>query len=515
MSTAFEVYSTRPEGGQDIQLWKTRKRTGRRKPWEVRWRVDTLPKSRSFLTSELAENYRSALRAAARRGEYFSPVSGLPESWERATASMFSVVVDYARHAWAQTDSGNSRRTISDNLVRLALAAVDDKAVKATPAPGMPAQLRSALLNWGLSFDVNPGAERAGDRVKPLTGVPEDAAACLAWVESVSRPVADFGTETAALALLDRACVKVRGSGRSAPATCRRRRGILSGLLTYAATRGLINASPLKGVTIRRARSSDAVDRRVVPDWDQAGRLLCAVAESPNPRDRELAAFFTLAYLVGTRPGETRAVREDDITWPEDITDPDAVPGWGLLTVAGTATEVAAAYTDTGTKGETRGLKGRADGDIRQVPVPPEGVAALRDHIATYGVAPDGRLFWYATPTDPHAVVPGKAYRRTWKRARKAALTPAELRAGVAQRPYDLRHGAASYMIGDGVPTPEIARRLGHTVEVLMTVYVHWFKSQENPANRLLEAAFRKRGPLTGQNPPPTANITRITRSAA
>lgn len=80
-------------------------------------------------------------------------------------------------------------------------------------------------------------------------------------------------------------------------------------------------------------------------------------------------------------------------------------------------------------------------------------------------------------------------------------------------RPYDLRHGCASLLIGEGIPTPEIARRLGHSVEVLLTTYTHWFKEQEHAANRLLSDTFARRGPLTGQLSPESPETPHDTRS--
>ncbi|MER6817681.1 hypothetical protein ABT299_51255, partial [Spirillospora sp. NPDC000708] len=63
---------------QDIQFWQIRKRANRRKPWEVRWRVDSAQFSRSWLTKALAETHRAALVAAAREGAVFSPETGEP-----------------------------------------------------------------------------------------------------------------------------------------------------------------------------------------------------------------------------------------------------------------------------------------------------------------------------------------------------------------------------------------------------------------------------------------------------
>lgn len=40
------------------------------------------------------------------------------------------------------------------------------------------------------------------------------------------------------------------------------------------------------------------------------------------------------------------------------------------------------------------GLKNRPTEDVRRVPIPPQLVTMLRDHLATFGTAEDGRLFF-------------------------------------------------------------------------------------------------------------------------
>ncbi|PSK91754.1 phage integrase family protein [Murinocardiopsis flavida] len=486
-------------GGQDIQFWEIRKRAGRSKPFELRWRIDQTQKSRSFLTKELARNHETALRAAARAGDVFSLSSGEPLAWERGTESFYGHAVAYARHAWGLTDSGNTRRTIADNTARLILAAVDDKAVKRAPSPASLREVRSALVSFALSFDTDTTANRPEDRVTARPCPDARTAALLTWAEQVSRPVSDFSGAEAVRALLDRACLRIDGTGASAAGTIRRRRGVLLAVLDHAVARGLLATNPMAGLKVRRARVSDAVNPRTVPDTAQSSRLITAVADSTNPTDRYLAAFFVLAYLAGTRPGETRAVARGDITWPEHITHTDAVPGWGLLTAAGSRTEVGASYTDAGSAGESRELKQRATGDVRRIPLPPEAVAVLRWHLAEFGTAPDGRLFWHLSATDAFATLPGKVYRRAWKRARAAVLTDAERAARLAERPYDLRHACASLLINLGVPAPDVAYRLGHSVEVLLTTYTHWFTSQTHASNKIIDQALSEIGPVTGQ----------------
>lgn len=54
------------------------------------------------------------------------------------------------------------------------------------------------------------------------------------------------------------------------------------------------------------------------------------------------------------------------------------------------------------------------------MPIPPELVTMLRDHIDTHGVAADGRLF----RTRTGGLISGSAYAKVWKEARLYAFAP-------------------------------------------------------------------------------------------
>lgn len=53
----------------------------------------------------------------------------------------------------------------------------------------------------------------------------------------------------------------------------------------------------------------------------------------------------------------------------------------------------------------------------------------------------------------------------------------------LARRPYDLRHAAASLWLNAGVPPTEVARRLGHSVAVLLKVYASCIDGEEGGMN--------------------------------
>jgi hypothetical protein len=67
--------------GFDVSVHAIRRRTGRRRPFEVRWRAAGRSRSKSFITRRLADSYRAELVRAARMGLEFDPLTGEPAEW--------------------------------------------------------------------------------------------------------------------------------------------------------------------------------------------------------------------------------------------------------------------------------------------------------------------------------------------------------------------------------------------------------------------------------------------------
>ena len=95
--------------------------------------------------------------------------------------------------------------------------------------------------------------------------------------------------------------------------------------------------------------------------------------------------MFACMYFAALRPAEAVNLRKADC----DL----LATGWGRLYVARTTPEVGKRYTDSGELHDEKGLKHRADDEVRPVPVPPELVKILHWHTAEFGTAEDGRLF--------------------------------------------------------------------------------------------------------------------------
>ena len=120
------------------------------------------------------------------------------------------------------------------------------------------------------------------------------------------------------------------------------------------------------------------------------------------------------------------------------------------------------------------------------MPIPPELVVLLRDHLDRFGADERGRLFRSRYGN----VVAASTYSRVWEQARVLALPPDRARSPLAARPYDLRHAAVSLWLNAGVPATDVAERAGHSVDVLLRVYAKCLDGGRERMNARIEAVL-------------------------
>ena len=245
--------------------------------------------------------------------------------------------------------------------------------------------------------------------------------------------------------------------------------------INYAVELDILPANPIDRVTWKAPEVAEEIDRRVVARPRQVRRLLAAVEEiSP-----ELTAFFGCLYYGCMRPGEAVFLRRVDcVSLPAS--------GWGLLLLIGSAPRVGSQWTDSGSTHDERHLKHRARKATRPVPIPPEMVQLICAHLDRFGAGPDGRLFRGARGR----LLSESSYGRAWQLARQKALTPAQVDSRLVLRPYDLRHSGVTLNLNAGVPAPEVARRAGHGVAVLLRVYAGCIDGHEQLWNSRIDTAL-------------------------
>jgi len=103
--------------GFDVSIYAIRRRPGRRREFEVRWRAAGRVRSRSFLTRVLADSYRAELVRAGRTGLEFNPATGEPAAWnqpEPVTVTWY----EYAAVRWPEL-AAHSRSSLADALATI------------------------------------------------------------------------------------------------------------------------------------------------------------------------------------------------------------------------------------------------------------------------------------------------------------------------------------------------------------------------------------------------------------
>lgn len=463
----------------DVHIWGIRKRTGRAKPYQLRWRVGPKPHARSFQVKEQADGRRSELLAALRNREQFDVETGLPASefHRLQSPTWYAHTCAYARMKWPSA-SAKHRAGIADALATITPVLVEDS----RGAPDRRA-LRIALYAWAFRFvrDEESGELRARHEVETA---PADVASALSWLARKSISASELDRPAVLRTALDALSLKSDGT-KAAETTVHRKYTVFSNALRYAVEREVLSAFPLAKVDWQRPDTDDEIDFRYVPSPGQSRRLIAAVAEQ-GPRGEHLEAFFGALYYAAMRPGEAAALKASACLLPSVPRSGGPENEWGELVLSESHPEVGSGWTDDRRSYDRRGLKRRARKATRMVPIPPVFVAMLRKHIAAYGTAPDGRLFRAAGD----GRVRSTEYTDIWKSARRKALSAEDAATPLAHVPYALRHAGVSLWLSSGVEPIECARRAGHSVAVLFRVYAKVLAQSQDRANQKIDAAL-------------------------
>lgn len=169
-----------------------------------------------------------------------------------------------------------------------------------------------------------------------------------------------------------------------------------------------------------------------------------------------------VSYYAGLRPSEVVMLRPSAISLPSS--------GWGRIDVV----EADVSFDEPGEPktGE------------RSVPIPARLVAMLRQWIHDRGIGRDELLFRTRGDKRPSP--------SNWSRVLKRALATA---GQPPMRVYDCRHAAATAWLQAGAPLGDVARRLGHSVETLVSTYVGALEGDEQMTNARIQTLIEQDTP--------------------
>jgi len=452
----------------DVRVYKTEVYKGKKvNSYYVRWKVGGEVHRRSFRNAAQADTYRGELQSAARKGEAFARATGEPVSWQRTenvNISWYDFACQYVDMKWKPA-AAKYRQDIARALVAATPPLIEgDQPTRRYS----DLELRTAMHRWGFNTKLRDSA-------------PRSAAEILRWLSANTLPLTALAEPALARAVLDAATSKLDGK-RAASETARKHRMLLSNAMDYAVELRYLQQNPIKQIKWKAPVTTAEVDRRCVVNHSQARALLAEVGKQ-EPSGPRLVAFFASMYYCALRPEEAVNLREHNIELPSS----DDTDAWGALHLTKASPFAGAAWTDDGGSHEERELKHRAEGHTRPVPIPPPMVRIFRQHLHDFPPARGGRVF-YGVRRDNE--LPSVTYRRAWRNARLAALTPQEAASPLAHRPYDLRHACVSTWLNAGVAAPQVAEWAGHGVDVLLRIYAKCIVGQDEAAKRRISEAL-------------------------
>jgi integrase len=421
---------------QQVQVYSVQNRRGeerRKLPYVVRWTIDGRHRSRSYRTKAEAERYRSELLKAVHAGDRFDLDTGEPASWSLPLA-------DLGVHQWA-------RRWLAEQWPEW------------QPRTRASAVEAVARFTW---LAVKPKAEVPDDLRRYLGEALVPDAAHVAeverWLDRNCLTLADLDREVV-VEIARRLSLRLNDEPLAAT-TANRYRTNAHACVLAAVEAGAIPTDPWPKRSKSRARRKvarpkAAVDVRSLPDPATMARAIAAV-ETKQPGSKVYRAMTAVAYYGGLRPSEVVMLRVRSLTLPEE--------GWGRIDV----TEADISWDEPG----------EPKTGPRRVPIPPVLVDLLRSWVENNDLAtPDDLLFRTRNGTRPST----SNWGRAWHRALESIGQP-------PLRVYDCRHAAATTWLRAGVPLGETARRLGHSVETLVSTYVGALEGDEKLGNQRIEA---------------------------
>lgn len=417
----------------DVRIWSVQDRRSNPKyarPWIVRWAVEGKTFQKPHRTKSEADRYRSQLLVAQSAGQLFDATTGEPIAWASAGSDIHvhMWVRSWIAENWSEWQP-RTRIAIVEALSRFVpLTAQNEQDID---------RIRLYLVDA-----LQPDAALDGSLER--------------WMEQHCPTLAELDRQL--LARVDSGLGMRLDGEPLAASTASRYRKVSRSCIRRAVDLEILDRDPWppsnRGAAQRKARRINrAVDVKTLPDPATMRKALAAIS-THQPSSVQYEVMTSVMYYAGLRPSEVTMLRPRNLDLP--------AVGWGKVDVV---------EADIGS-----GVSGAPKTGERTVPIPPNLVKLLRSWIETQETQPTDLIFRTRTGKKPAA----SNWTRAWHRALRSIDHP-------SLRLYDCRHAAATTWLAAGVPLGEVARRLGHSVDVLVSTYVGALRGDVETANTMID----------------------------
>ena len=425
----------------EVRVLDIKEHAGRPSPFTVRWYVKGQSHWKSFKLKVQAKNFYAKLIVAINANERFSDISGLPMSMETSGLTVASLCKDFVKKNKAKWEPRTRQSNCGPLSEMLGL-------LVSKTAPARPPSLNCDTLKW-----------LADQAPMPM------------YLAKYSLPITDCTTLKCA-DVFEQLCYKYEKDGTRSdkykrPATVTRYRRACRKFFGFVVDLELLAKNPFpsakRGNSTSNQRDTTEIQLNVLPTHEQAVEAISRVV-SHQPMSHGYKLVIALVYYAGLRPGEARALTIEKCTLKKGE--------WGSAQI-----DVAAKTASSMYFADDSEKIGASKTDARVVSLHPELVDMILEHIEdrTTGLVAGNQ---HGKPCNQSAL--DKAWRRARGKDNK-------------WRVYDLRHAHASKCLRAGIPPVEVARSLGHSVEILHRVYNRAFAHDQERAQALLQKAFESK----------------------
>ncbi len=459
--------------------------TNAKSKYRVKWKVNARHHTRAFPTKARAENFRKELLKSLDAGAKFSADNGEPIDWSKGRKTFAKLVQEYSEANWENWGQRH-KRDVKNNLGLSMYQFLTSSGQSRYSRKQTKDFVKKYLVQKELPTSMSQQEEADLERFMKSTYSVGDLTPTL-----LNKIITNLGKGEAnqkiSLSII----------------TQRNRKQALSAVLEYGYMTGDIQKNPFKQVKLKKS-ATKAVNPRDVLTPDQCRDLQAELAGLKD-LGNQISKLTGVLWLAGLRPSEAVALQKKHF----HISKTDAYIEVGQASVTvGTelGDELVVGGKTIKTSTTLKQLKARAEGAIRNVPINME----LRKQIVPYlkSFSDEDYVFplWTFTQTwvldengNKIKKRNGSGYlwtiTKTIDKSRpmltdtihsylnKTSFTPI--------KPYSLRHTNASILIYSGLNIVEIANRLGHSVQVCQSVYVHLL-NVNNPYDTSREDGFLK-----------------------
>ena len=468
-----------------VQIFNVTKNQKANKKHLVKWKVNERHHTRAFSTKARAEVFRKELDKANDAGVIFSADNGEPRDWIKGRKHFAKVVQEYSGANWKEWGQRH-KKGVSDNLGLVMFHFLTPSGQKRYSRQDTKEFVKKYLVQEELPKNMSAQDEYDLDKFIKATYYLGDITPSLLKkiLTSLSQQQSNPNKTISAV-------------------TLKNRKQVINAVLQHAYESEDISKNPMNTVKSKKLPSKSITSKDVLsPD-----RCRDLQSEVKNLKDLgpQISQLIGIMWLAGLRPSEAVALKKSHFH----------------LSAKGSYIQVEQASVTVGkefgddikvgrktvrTSTVLKQLKARGEGDFRKVPINKELKKQITQYLKQF--KDDEYVFplWefsrqFVVDQNGKKVMKRNGTGPLWTIQKTVDLSRPMLTDTIHHyiqktslngvKPYDLRHTNASILIYSGLNIVEIASRLGHSVQVCQSVYLHLIED-EKPFDTSREDGFLK-----------------------